>query len=224
MVEEKTKSAGRSFRPSKLARQLHIYVSLLGFGTLIFFSLTGLTLNHASFFEAAEPVETELAGVLELDAGRHDEPAFETNVADGSATKSDTRSGDSALIPVIEAAREACSISARLTDWSGDDEFVYLSFRGPGYAAELEIDRSSGAYSGYALRQGTWAVLNDLHKGRGTGKAWAWAIDISAIVLLMSGVTGLWLLGFLRRIRRAGFLVTAVGSVLLLVVAVKSLG
>ena len=57
--------------------------------------------------------------------------------------------------------------------------------------------------------------LNDLHKGRYSGKAWGILIDAAAILLTVISLSGLGLLFFLKRIRTGGLLVVAAGALLL---------
>ena len=54
-----------------------------------------------------------------------------------------------------------------------DDEQCELSFKGPGYEADAIIDRDTGKYDLNVTRYGFAAVLNDLHKGRNSGKRWS---------------------------------------------------
>lgn len=39
---------------ASLSRWLHIYFSMLSFGVLFFFAVTGLTLNHTDWFSGAQ--------------------------------------------------------------------------------------------------------------------------------------------------------------------------
>ena len=77
-------------------------------------------------------------------------------------------------------------------EWSADE--VYLSLPRPGGDAWLSIDRASGAVEYERTDRGWIAYLNDLHKGRNTGAAWRWFIDIFALACLVFCITGLFLL------------------------------
>ena len=81
-----------------------------------------------------------------------------------------------------------------------------VTFEGAGYVADVVIERESGVYSVLETRRGWIAVMNDLHKGRHTSLAWGLLIDASALVLTLSGATGIWLLWFLKKIRLRGLL------------------
>src|SRR5262245_16849570 len=56
----RTKSFSTQFAAA--VRWLHIYVSLLGFTALIFFAVTGVTLNHPTWFGADASRVTEFTG------------------------------------------------------------------------------------------------------------------------------------------------------------------
>ena len=66
-----------------------------------------------------------------------------------------------------------------------------MSFKGPGYAADAFVDRKTSAYDVTETRMGVVAIINDLHKGRDTGPAWAQIIDLSAILMMLVSITGL---------------------------------
>jgi hypothetical protein len=92
-----------------------------------------------------------------------------------------------------------------------------VAFQGPGYSATAFIDRDSGRYDLTIVDQGPVALLNDLHKGRHSGGVWSLVVDLSAIVMALAGVTGLWLLFYLRRRRTSGLLTALIGGLVLIV-------
>lgn len=67
--------------------------------------------------------------------------------------------------------------------------------------------------------QGRIGVLNDLHRGRDSGKVWAWLIDISGVFLLVVSLTGLGILYYLKKVRVKGFITGIAGCALLIVLA-----
>ncbi len=67
-------------------------------------------------------------------------------------------------------------------------------------------------------RLGFVAVVNDLHKGRDTGKAWSGIIDVSAVLMTLVSLSGLVLIFFLYKKLRAGLYALAIGTVLCYVV------
>src|SRR5438093_7196729 len=52
-------------RMASLSRWLHIYLSMASFAILLFFAVTGLTLNHAERF-GAQPRVTQIKGKVEI--------------------------------------------------------------------------------------------------------------------------------------------------------------
>src|SRR5690606_36578128 len=140
---------------------------------------TGITLNHASQIEAEPRVVNttdELpASVLRPLAGEHGEAApLPPSVAEWFSREMD----------IHTAGRNA--------EWTEDE--VYESLPRPGGDAWLAIDRTTGEFEYERTDRGWIAWLNDLHKGRNTGTAWRWFIDIFAVACLLFALTGLWLL------------------------------
>ena len=101
-----------------------------------------------------------------------------------------------------------------MSDFRTDDEQCVVSFKGPGYTADAFITRATGGYELTEMRMGLVALMNDLHKGRDTGPAWSWLIDISSVLLALVSLTGLALMAWIKRHRLNGYLAAIVGSVL----------
>jgi hypothetical protein len=98
-----------------------------------------------------------------------------------------------------------------MSDFRIDDAQVSVSFKGPGYAADIFIDRKTGAYDITKTTAGFVGVINDLHKGRDTGKVWSVVIDVAAILMSLVSLTGMVLLLFIKRKRVAGLIVAGLG-------------
>lgn len=64
----------------------------------------------------------------------------------------------------------------------------------PGEATALTINLASGAFTYEVTDKGWLAYLNDLHKGKNTGDAWVYFIDIFAIACIIFSITGFLLL------------------------------
>ena len=154
-------------------------MSLVG---LLLFTLTGLTLNHAADIEARPQViqskaELDQAGIAAL-----------RPFADGqkAAIPAEVRDKAGGLLDI--------SVPDAPAEWS---EFeVYLAMPKPGGDAWISIDRETGAMTYEATSRGWIAYLNDLHKGRDTGTAWRWFIDIfvlAAVIFIGTGFILLWM-------------------------------
>ena len=90
-----------------------------------------------------------------------------------------------------------------------------LAFEGPAYAADVLVQREGGQYEGTITRHGMVALINDLHKGRDTGIPWSVVIDLSAVLMAVSAITGLVLLYSIKRKRVAGTLTALAGTLVL---------
>lgn len=190
------------------ARWLHIYLSMFAFGTMLLFSITGLTLNHPEWFILGEPQTEDLTGQCPLEFLR-------------PTTASDTV-GDAAELAAW--FRAAHGVRGTLVDTRSDDLEWMLGWKGPGSTADAVIDRETGRYTLAISRHGLVAAFNDLHKGRDTGPIWSIVIDATAILLTLVAVTGFVLIFFIRRRRTAGLAAAVVGGLLLAAIAASVLG
>ena len=171
---------------------------MVSFTILLFFAVTGLTLNHQAALTGAP------------------KPQLYKGTIDASLLKSPDSSKDA----IEQLFRSRHGIKAEMSDYRVDDDQVQISFKGPGYEADGFIDRKTSKYEVNESRLGLVAVVNDLHKGRDTGKAWSGIIDISAILMTAVSVTGLILIFFLQKKLRAGLIALAIGTLLCYVVYV----
>ncbi len=174
-----------------LSRWLHIYLSMASFTILLFFAVTGLTLNHADWF-GYQQTTAQVEGGVETGwvlPGR--EPA---------------------KFDLVEYFRAREGIKGAISDFRVDESECDISFKGPGYAADAVIDRTSGKYRLTITHMGLASVLNDLHKGRDTGHAWGKMIDLSAVLMIAVSLTGIVLILFLYKRRLSGLVVLGAGA------------
>ena len=149
------------------------------FAALTLFTITGITLNHASAI-GAQPVV--ISGTGQLPQNLRAEL-----LKQGDAVEPDA----AAFIDWAEGAFHV-SLRGATTEWQ--DEELYLSAPGPGRDAWVSIDRASGAAKYETTDRGWVAYFNDLHKGRNTGVWWTIFIDVIAAAVLFFSLTGLVLL------------------------------
>jgi uncharacterized protein len=206
-----------AIRFAKLMRWLHIYLSMFGLAAVLFFSATGITLNHPDWFfgEAQRSVRSE---------GKIDPGWLRLEAAKAGSSPEDPAdlSRQISKLEVVEFLRQTHGIRGAITDFKVDESECVVTFKGPGYAADAFIDRDSGRYTLTQSFHGVIAVLNDLHKGRDTGLAWSILIDASAIVLTLVSLSGLVLLLYLKLRRIPGLVVVIIGAII--VVALFLLG
>lgn len=169
----------------KNLHQWHWISSALCLLGMFLFAITGITLNHASQIEAKPAVRRQQASApapllheLKAFAGSHD--------------------GDKAPLP--ETAErwllDTWSLKAggRVAEWAADE--VYLPLPKAGGDAWVRIGLEDGAAEYENTDRGWISWLNDVHKGRNTGTAWNWFIDIFAAACLVFCITGLLILKF----------------------------
>ena len=199
-------------------RWLHIYLSMFGLATVLFFGATGLTLNHPAWFfgEAERSIRSE--GTIRPE-WLHVEPP---PAAPSSSAVEGDPAREVAKLEIVEHLRAAHAIKGALAEFRVDEYECLVSFKGPGYAADAFIDRASGRYDVTETLHGFIAVINDLHKGRDTGPAWSVVIDASAVLMVVIALTGLVLLFYLKMRRMPGLIVGLIGTAV--VVAVILLG
>ncbi|HEU0185212.1 MAG TPA: PepSY-associated TM helix domain-containing protein [Blastocatellia bacterium] len=177
-------------RTAALSRWLHIYLSMASFVILLFFAVTGLTLNHAERFSAS-PRVTQIKGKVEIKLIKAEDAAVDK-------------------LAIVEHLRQTHGIKGALSDFRLEESEASVSFKGPGYAADAFINRETGEYDLTETRSGLIAALNDLHKGRDAGRVWSWLIDASAVLMTVVSLTGLVLIWLLKRRRLSGLMLAGV--------------
>ncbi len=173
---------------------------------MLLFAITGVTLNHASAIETTPRVTTK-EGTL---------PSQLLPLVGASVT------GDKAALPGAVSAwiAETLSVSVvgRDVEWNPDE--VYVSLPRPGGDAWLSIDREGGIVRYERTDRGWIAYLNDLHKGRNTGAAWKWFLDLFAAACIVFTITGLFLLKLHAGNRPTTWPMVALGLVIPLLLAI----
>jgi hypothetical protein len=171
----------------QLYRTTHLWhwiSAALCFAALTLFTVTGITLNHASAISAQPKIANGTAQLPQ-----------DLRVALGGPD------GRGVPAEIATWAEQAFHISLRgaTAEWSKEE--LYLSAPGPGRDAWVSIDRQSGAAKFETTDRGWIAYFNDLHKGRNTGIAWTIFIDLVAAACLFFSLTGLVLLWLQARQR-----------------------
>jgi len=164
---------------NRLMRVAHTYSAMWVLLLLLFFSVTGITLNHPEW--QSQLGATQSISVYPLPETLRTWPtvAEQATYTDALATW------------LLGQGVKAVSWQSR---FDSDEFTLELNFKRPaGYALaivdfkhqEIELEQK---FSGYL------ALLNDLHKGRDSGLLWRWLIDITAIACLFFALTGFYLL------------------------------
>jgi uncharacterized protein len=158
-----------------VSRAVHVYLSLALLLVLVFFSITGITLNNAAALTAEPEVTLETLEKLP-DLPRNEE---------GQILKS----------PEFAAfARQQFGIRLEHAMLAYEDGFLIVDYQAPGKVVLLEIDQQTNEATIERTDFGLIAVLNDLHKGRHVDVMFSWLIDISGVILVVFSLAGLVLL------------------------------
>jgi uncharacterized protein len=174
----------------------HIYISMAGFTMALLFGATGLTLNHQDF-GFSEPRVTRSEIVIDKHlVDNPDQPTLE------------------------ECLQQKLGIRSPSTDYHDDADQIQMTFATPGARTVVTINREDGRGDVEKETRGFLGTLGDLHKGFDAGTVWYWTIDVAAVLLVISSLTGMVTLVALRAHRRTGFAVGALGVLSVIVIYV----
>ncbi|WP_085316248.1 PepSY-associated TM helix domain-containing protein [Derxia lacustris] len=180
---ETQREAQRRAQWLKTLRNWHWISSAICLAGLLLFSLTGITLNHAGQIESHAKVQR-----LALQLAPSELAALTAAAPTGTEL--------APPLPATVAGRIEDAWPLTLADarpeWSADE--VYVSLPRPGGDAWLRIALADGAAEAEITDRGWIAWLNDLHKGRNTGRAWSLFIDVFALACLVFALSGLLIL------------------------------
>jgi hypothetical protein len=169
----------------KTLHEWHWVSSAICLVGMILFSVTGFTLNHAGQIEAKPAITTQTGTIDEALRAQLERQLPEVQARNARAP----------LPPALQAWIEAqwgVDTAGPDAEWSEDE--IYLSLPRPGGDAWLRLSLADGEIEYERTDRGWISYLNDLHKGRHTGAAWSWFIDIFAAATLVFSVTGLFIL------------------------------
>lgn len=179
-----TRNAGRALWLKNL-HQWHWISSALCLLGMLLFSITGITLNHASQIES-KPVITRknvavpapLLSELRQFAASHD--------------------GATAALPahVQRWLQETWAVASngRSADYSQEEVVVSLPKAGGDAWVRFVLPEGKAEFE--VTDRGWISWFNDVHKGRNTGPAWSWFIDLFALSCLVFCITGFLILKF----------------------------
>jgi hypothetical protein len=168
---------------------LHIYISMAGFTLVLLFAITGLTLNHDDF-GFSQPRITKSTIDVPADLLQHPD-----------------------RVVLGQRLGEMLGVRSPFTDYREDPEQIQVTFAAPGHRTVVTVNRANRTGEAETETRGLLGRLDDLHKGFDSGRAWYWTIDIAAILLTLSALTGMVTLVSFRARRRSGFIVAALGVI-----------
>lgn len=181
----------------RLARMLHAYLSAFAFLALIFFAATGLLLDHPDWLQGAKPAERETVVRLpaaELAAARASpDPSRALAAAVGRRT------------PLVGAYKSA--------ETEAGAALIHLE--GVRGVSDIDLDTATGEARVTLAPATAVTVIGELHRGRKSGAAWRWVIDLSAALILALSLIGYVLFFSLRFRLRTSLILTATSLLVL---------
>jgi uncharacterized protein len=169
---------------------------MLSLMVVLFFAVTGITLNHPDWIFGQTESRKETTGAL---------------------PRTWRANGKIDWLEVVEHLRATNNVRGRAQDMREDSSSeASLSFAAPGYRADAFINSKTGQYTLTVSAQGVVAVMNDFHKGRDAGSTWGVLIDVAGWFLVLVSITGLGLLVHLKKFRISALIAMLVGTIVML--------
>jgi hypothetical protein len=167
-----------------LSRLIHVYVSMALLTLLLFFSVTGITLNHPEWFSEHQADIEEIELAVDLTLINNPPLSLEQ------------------ITQVVEVVEQelAISLTNAVIESTGDE--LFFSIKKAGENTAITLDLASGELFFERTNYGLWALLNDLHKGRNTSDFWGWIIDITSVLCIVFAISGFILAMPQRRFNR----------------------
>jgi hypothetical protein len=154
-------------------RTIHIYISMFGLLAVIFFSVTGIMLNHEEWFGFSTPRAVTREGVL----------------SEAAVPEPDK-------LAIVEKLRRDFGATGALDSFEIEGDQVRVEFKAPGRRTEARIQRADGRAEITLETHGFSGRLVELHRGTDAGAAWRFILDAMSVVMLAIALTGviLWCL------------------------------
>jgi hypothetical protein len=195
------------------SRQLHIYLSVLLLVLLVFFGITGVTLNHNDWVSAPVIKESTI----------HIQPWSEAlSVDNASANGSISVNGNPQKLneqKVLALLQAQLDFPVDKTQVEFEDDLILLDWQLAGESYQVEFTSELSTALVFHTDYGLLAKLNDIHKGRHTSVVWSAVIDISGFLVVLFSFTGLILLLPNKKKLRPTIIVGVVSSCVLLMTA-----
>lgn len=153
------------------ARYVHGWLSAFAFIALFFFALTGLLLNHTDWFKSSHEEQTQtltLPKALLVEISKQENPSDE----------------------LLKYIRSQQSIVGRYQSSEVMDGEVMIHLESPAGVTDVWAMLDSGEVEITTKAADTVSLIKDLHRGKNSGLAWSWFIDIASIVILILSVAG----------------------------------
>jgi len=177
----------------RLCREWHGYMSAIAFVALLFFSITGIFLNHPQMFRLDIPALTDFK--ISLTPEQIDTLKVSENQTD----------------VLIDYVREIADLRGKDVDAVASSDSLVLRLRGVDGLTDIQADLSTGSVEVFVESNHVIQVLNSLHRGEEAGSVWRLLIDILAVVLIIVSLLGYCLFISMRTRLKTAMILTFVG-------------
>ena len=193
-MKKRTAALGR------LMRTLHTYSAMWVLLLLLFYSVTGITLNHPDW-------QSKWGARQQLQQLPLPEPLQPWPLATQQQEYATT------LVDWLKRTQGVAGISWQAR-FDSDEQTLELSFKRPAGFAVALVDFAAAEIELEQQFNGYLALANDLHKGRDSGALWKALIDITAIACLLFALTGFYLLLKMPSKKQLGNALAVLGGVM----------
>ena len=185
----------------RLCRMLHAYLSAFAFLALIFFSATGLMIDHPEWLQ-----------------GRGKETEFKLTLPPAALAEARRAKDPNAALAAVVA--KMTPLAGVYRSGEMEDTQVDLRFEGVKGSSTVLVDTQTGQADVTIERPTALTVIGDLHRGKNASLPWRMVIDASAIVVLALSIIGYVLFFSLRFRLRTSLILTGVSLLALLAIFV----
>jgi uncharacterized protein len=177
----------------RLCRAWHGYLSAAAFVWLLFFSITGILLNHPSWLRNDKPV-TETR-------------QFRLPPDELTSLTAKTEPGPA----LVQAMRGKLGLKGQIDSSVVAGRLLFVRMRGASGSVELQLDLHTGQGSAAMESFPIATLFKELHRGENAGSAWRAMIDITGFALVVTSMMGLMIYLSMRFRLRTALLLVAGG-------------
>ena len=157
----------------RLAREWHGYLSAIAFVALLFFSATGIVMNHPNITDGHLPDLIQ--------------KPFTLSPAEMAAIRANPDPGQTL---VMTAERHIGKLRGSFRDGQLDGNEAFVRLQGASSNTDLHGDLKTGKVEVTIVPAGRLDVLNNLHRGDRAGKLWQLLVDASGVLMILVSLLG----------------------------------
>lgn len=185
-VSASTSVSTRLPQINRWIRWLHVYSAAPVLLSMLFFAITGFFLNHP-----------------EIPLGETRTKQLELEIPDAIAAQDWQANKTLYSLSILGWLDESQGIRGVKIEieWDDVEDLLMIILEGPNASQTVEVFPEEGLVEVFTLSLPVMHMLNNLHRVKSVSESWRWFSDISAILMLIFCLTGLWLL-FVNKLQR----------------------